>query len=361
MFAPHHVPRADCTAGRPAPGCPTPKGRRRRRGRSAARAACLLAMLLASSPPLAGFRMLPNGCSWYETHHLGGCQRLATPRTECSGWETPTRPLLAVVVPVRGANAALLCSRLTAHLHRFRVRHHIVVVNQVDALPFNRGALANAAVLTLLSEGRSGRHNRLDFDYIAVQDVDRFPVLDNTSCDRVTSEYYAFPSGAPRALHPTSFAGGVLLIRTALYRAVNGFSNDYWGYGEEDNDLFLRLRWCGTPPQHGAALESCMEHRDCEACKREKKELPAGLLGSQLERARARMRRPRYHMLRDGLSTVNFTIERHERRKQCTPEVSAEFLHVRLRSQSRKEQGSKLDHELTDAAPEARLRRRRPK
>lgn len=283
------------------------------------------AMQLATLP-LGGFRMLPNGCSWYETHHLGGCQRLAAPRAECSGWDAPKRPSLAVVVPARGVDASLLCTRLAAHLRRFRVRHRLFVVNQVDSLPFNRGALANAAVRTLLQDGR------LAFDYLAIQDVDRFPVLDNRSCDAATSEYYAFPPKAPRGLHPTSFAGGVLLIRTALYRAVNGFSNDYWGYGEEDNDLFLRLRWCGTPPQQGAALETCMEHRDCDACKREKTELPAGLLGSQLERARSRMRRPRYYMLRDGLSTVNFTIEKHERKKLCAPDagVLADFIDVRL-------------------------------
>ena len=162
----------------------------------------------ASGTATGGFRMLPT--MWYETHHLGGCQRLAAPRAECSGWDSPKRPSLAVVVPARAVDASLLCTRLAAHLRRFRVRHRLFVVNQVDSLPFNRGALANAAVRTLLLD------DRLAIDYLAIQDVDRFPVLDNRSCDAVTSEYYAFPPKTPRGLHPTSFAGGVLLIRTAL-------------------------------------------------------------------------------------------------------------------------------------------------
>ena len=293
-------------------------------------------LLLAAAPPAGGFRMMPNGCSWYETHHLGGCQRLPAPRAEClpGSPRTPREPRLAVVVPARRADASLLCARLAAHFDRVRVRYDIFVVSQVDSRPFNRGALANAAVTLLLgSDGRPGRGGRAHFDYLAIHDVDRFPVLGNRSCDRATSQYYAFPAGSPRALHPTSFAGGVLIIRTALYRAVNGFSNDYWGYGEEDNDLFLRLRWCGTPPQHGAELEECMEHRDCEACKREKRSLPTDLLSSQRERARSRMRRPRHYMLRDGLSSVNFTVERHSQKARCGPgekPVLADFIDVRL-------------------------------
>lgn len=293
-------------------------------------------MLTLASTALGGFRMLPNGCSYYETHHLGGCQRLAAPRAECSAGSsrTPHRPNLAIVVPARRADASLLCTRLAAHFGRFAARYHIFVVSQVDSLPFNRGALANAAVTLLLrGDGQAGRHGRTSFDYLAIHDIDRFPAVDNRSCDRATSQYYEFPEGPPRALHPMSFAGGVLVVRTALYRAVNGFSNDYWGYGEEDNDLFLRLRWCGLPPRHGPELDSCMEHRDCDRCKREKKSLPSDLLGSQLERARRRMRRPRHFMQRDGLSTVNFTVVRHVVEAPCGgPGVPpADFIDVRLR------------------------------
>ena len=34
--------------------------------------------------------------------------------------------------------------------------------------------------------------------------------------------------------------GGALAMRPAAYAAVNGFSNRFWGWGGEDDDLFFR-------------------------------------------------------------------------------------------------------------------------
>ena len=35
--------------------------------------------------------------------------------------------------------------------------------------------------------------------------------------------------------------GGVLMLSFEMYRKVNGFSNSYWGWGGEDDDLSLRF------------------------------------------------------------------------------------------------------------------------
>lgn len=37
--------------------------------------------------------------------------------------------------------------------------------------------------------------------------------------------------------------GGVFAIRTEQYRQVNGYSNSYWGWGGEDDDLAVRIRY----------------------------------------------------------------------------------------------------------------------
>jgi xylosylprotein 4-beta-galactosyltransferase len=219
-----------------------------------------------------------------------------------------------------------LCDRLTRHLGRHGTEHQIFVVNQADRRPFNRGALANAAVAMLSRQGTiaaavgTDAQRRIErrFDYISVHDVDRFPVEANASgCAHATANYYAFPSVSPRVLHPTSFAGGVLVLSTALYLAVNGFSNSYWGWGEEDNDLFLRLRWCGRPPMHGERLEDCMEHLDCTACKQQKRELDERVLHIHEQRLHHRLSKPRPHMMRDGLASLNFTLGRRPHRISC--------------------------------------------
>ncbi len=275
------------------------------------------------------FTFLSNGCSWYETHRLGGCQRREQPRAECQTssstvGSSATAHRLAVLVPYRnpaGANVDPsqlnpLCDRLSELLDRHSISFQIFVVNQRDRRRFNRGALANAAVATLTASHDGMLSSLPQFDYVAIHDIDRFP-SNLSSCARAGAAYYAYPSHSPRVLHPSSFAGGVLVVRLALLQAVNGLSNSYWGWGEEDNDLFLRLRWCGLPPVHGQRLDECMEHRDCTACKRQKEQLDKAVLHAHEQRMRDRLPHPRVHMLRDGISTLNFTLRRRLHRVAC--------------------------------------------
>lgn len=37
-----------------------------------------------------------------------------------------------------------------------------------------------------------------------------------------------------------SIFGGICAIRTEQFVAINGFSNSYWGWGGEDDDLSMR-------------------------------------------------------------------------------------------------------------------------
>ena len=285
--------------------------------------------------------LLSNGCSWHETHKLGGCQRLAKPRDECytppPGGTAVGKHRLAVLVPYRSregaavhaADLAPLCDRLGAVTSRSGIELELFVLNQVDRLPFNRGALANAAVDSLWKQLRvasvikhledrfAERFKPRAFDYLAIHDVDRYPVgshgrrrKDGGSCSRVAQDYYAFTPKAPRVLHPSSYAGGVLVTSFEVFRSVNGFSNSYWGWGEEQaDDMFIRLRWCGLPPIRASQLDDCMEHRECAACKQQKR---AAANQTQLRihqrRMRHRIANPRKYMIRDGISSLNYTL-----------------------------------------------------
>ncbi len=51
--------------------------------------------------------------------------------------------------------------------------------------------------------------------------------------------------------------GGVLLLTLDMYKRVNGFSNLYWGWGGEDDDLSLRFierRMCVVRPDYELAI-----------------------------------------------------------------------------------------------------------
>ena len=50
--------------------------------------------------------------------------------------------------------------------------------------------------------------------------------------------------------------GGVLMLTVDMYKALNGFSNLYWGWGGEDDDLALRFiqqRMCVVRPSYELA------------------------------------------------------------------------------------------------------------
>ena len=42
-----------------------------------------------------------------------------------------------------------------------------------------------------------------------------------------------------------SYIGGVTLIGNDIFQAINGFPNDYWGWGGEDDEIKRRLETLG--------------------------------------------------------------------------------------------------------------------
>ena len=143
-------------------------------------------------------------------------------------------PRLSILIPYR--------DRL-AHLRQFvpwmydffgrSIDFQILVILQDDELLFNRGKLLNVGFSLFKSPS----------SYFCFHDVDMLPLDD--SCDY--SEPTAFTHLAGRAeqfgfaLPYDSYLDGVLLSTQDEFEKVNGFSNEFWGYGYEDDDLFHRI------------------------------------------------------------------------------------------------------------------------
>ncbi|XP_060646877.1 beta-1,4-galactosyltransferase 7 [Drosophila nasuta] len=154
---------------------------------------------------------------------------------------------MAVLVPFRDRFEELLqfVPHLTQFLRRQGIDHHIFVLNQVDRYRFNRASLINV-----------GFHFTSEvYDYIAMHDVDLLPLNDDL--------LYEYPSSlgplhiAGPKLHPKyhydNFVGGILLVRREHFQKMNGMSNQYWGWGLEDDEFFVRIRDAGlqvTRPQN---------------------------------------------------------------------------------------------------------------
>lgn len=166
---------------------------------------------------------------------------------------------LCVLVPYRDREEHLrrLVPRLRSVLDQQFVSkkgmYEIVVVEQNDSEPFNKGALLNAGFLVM----------RESFDYVCFHDVDFVPIdADYSKPGLPTRRIWEGAESRPRepgGVHFINhqfdwFFGGVLLFSSEHFRAVNGFSNRYRGWGYEDGDLRERCRYQGLGPvfDHGS-------------------------------------------------------------------------------------------------------------
>jgi hypothetical protein len=111
----------------------------------------------------------------------------------------------------------------------------LIIIEQADDKPFNRGKLLNIGAL---------KAKELGCDYIALHDVDMLPIdVDYSWVDRPThlATHFTSDVGEKRELFDTYF-GGVTLFPTSHFFEINGYSNNYWGWGYEDDDLLFRCK-----------------------------------------------------------------------------------------------------------------------
>ncbi len=169
---------------------------------------------------------------------------------------TTDKHRLAVIVPFRDSvSKTSQGHNRTANLQEFipfmidfltkagREDFDIVVIEQTQGHVFNKGALFNSGF-------RSIHH---EFDYFVLHDVDQLPESENNKYTYPESRGNQQGGLAPVHLCSASsqfdykiaygaMVGGALLLTREHFRQVNGYSNFYWGWGQEDDDFYFRLR-----------------------------------------------------------------------------------------------------------------------
>lgn len=139
---------------------------------------------------------------------------------------------LLVIVPYRDREEHLpvFAPYLAETLAAQNVNYCCVVVEQSPGKLFNRGLLCNIGFAAFAAAA----------DYVCIHDVDLIgenfdytysPVVTHLSA---MARYHDYKEYYARCL------GGVVLFPKTAYIKVNGFSNEYWGWGCEDDDLRLR-------------------------------------------------------------------------------------------------------------------------
>lgn len=134
---------------------------------------------------------------------------------------------LGVVVPYRNRDEHLseFIGSMKQYLTRKGIDFTLIIVEQDNDTAFNRGALCNIGY----KEAKM-----LRCTHVVFHDVDMIPMnVDYSESDKpihLASDDLPFES----------YFGGVTLFPIRDFAKINGFSNNYWGWGYEDDDLMHR-------------------------------------------------------------------------------------------------------------------------
>jgi hypothetical protein len=143
---------------------------------------------------------------------------------------------LGVCVPYRNRAEHMyqFVPRVSDFLQERGIEHTIYLAHQCDDKLFNRGLMKNIAAKHAFDDG---------CDYIVWHDIDMVP--EDDSCD------YSYPDDGPKhlavrisqsdyGLKYQEYFGGAVLFTKEQVMKTNGYSNKYWDWGMEDDDLFWR-------------------------------------------------------------------------------------------------------------------------
>ncbi|KAK2492563.1 hypothetical protein MC885_020757 [Smutsia gigantea] len=148
---------------------------------------------------------------------------------------------VAIIIPFRNRQEHLKYWLYYLHpiLQRQQLDYGIYVINQAGESMFNRAKLLNIGFQEALKD--------YDYNCFVFSDVDLIPMNDHN-----TYRCFSQPRHISVAMDKFGFSlpyvqyfGGVSALSKQQFLTINGFPNNYWGWGGEDDDIFNRLVFRG--------------------------------------------------------------------------------------------------------------------
>jgi N-terminal domain of galactosyltransferase/N-terminal region of glycosyl transferase group 7 len=245
----------------------------------------------------------------------------------------PAAKRLHIVVPYRDREAHLraFVPHLRAYFARDKldrdISYSVTIVQQENGLPFNRGAVKNIGFL--LDEAS---------DYTCFHDIDYLPIwADYGWVDEPSGIVWYGAEERPVAPGRSSvamrhrnlgdFFGGAFMVPNELFRQVNGYSNEYWGWGYEDADLVRRFTAADIRCGRRKGTFSPLDH-DSDALDPTGKVKPLVDVNYELC---IRKWSPGAPPTEDGLSTISYEVLGREKIPDPRPEREATYEMVMVR------------------------------
>ncbi|CAB0002304.1 unnamed protein product [Nesidiocoris tenuis] len=152
-----------------------------------------------------------------------------------------SRHSVAIIIPYRDREKQLnlLMKYLPPVLKRHQINYSIFVVEQMGNETFNKGVLMNAGFLTALDRPANG----VMYHCFIFHDVDLLPEDDRNmyTCPPQPRHLSVAVNELHYKLPYRVLVGGVFAVRTEHFLRLNGYSNLYWGWGGEDDDMGYRV------------------------------------------------------------------------------------------------------------------------
>lgn len=155
--------------------------------------------------------------------------------------ECQARDRVALIVPFRDRAQHLRTLLLNLHplLQRQQLDYGIFVIEQTGDGSFNRAMLMNVGFVEALK--------LYNYDCFIFHDVDLLPEDDRNlyTCPEQPRHMSVAVDVLKYKLPYQSIFGGVSAMTKTQFQKVNGFSNMFWGWGGEDDDMSNRIRHHG--------------------------------------------------------------------------------------------------------------------
>jgi len=146
---------------------------------------------------------------------------------------------LSIIVPYRNRKEHLDKFLPAIESCRFLdgIDYEIVIVEQEDGKPFNRGKILNIGAVYSKNS-----------TYYCFHDVDMLPISSDYSYVSIPTHLASEAEQFGFKLPYNGYFGGVTLFDKNSFNEINGYSNDYWGWGAEDDDVMFRCIVKGIKP-----------------------------------------------------------------------------------------------------------------
>lgn len=158
---------------------------------------------------------------------------------------------LAIVVPYRDRESHLeeFLPYMEKSPYLEGIDFEILVVEQEEGKPFNRGKLLNVGAVESPSAA-----------YYCFHDVDMLPLVSDYSPISSPTHLAAEAEQFGFKLPYLGYFGGVTLFGKFDFERINGYSNDYWGWGAEDDDIMHRCIIKGLKPSRKNGRYRSLSH-----------------------------------------------------------------------------------------------------